>query len=537
MKMSLGRFGFFSFTKTISNLLLKKVFPVGRMVKNISILRIHKVMPKVVLVLCFISVSTLVQAKPPYKVIAYLATTYNGDGSLGGRPQLTVSNIPWSTLSSIYAFVATVNNNSTISYSQLTTYNNLISTAHSNNTRVYLTIGGQNSDSNFSPATSSAANTTTLVNNIMTAVNNGGFDGVDIDWEFPTGTDESQFMSFMQQLSTALRAQNAFDGSPMGIDFFVSPLYQICGVNWGTIGQYVDYGIIGGYGYAANIGGASYNGPVSDPGNIQLICGTYDEQYSISGDSTELTTLGFPVSKLIVGVAFTNSDSSGDIYQILQNGTFVSSANGTPEMESVYTYNSSKYGVDDGAAFCNKISWALGQGMPGIALFELSQGCPYTDAPVVPLWNAISDSSSCVTLPTPTFTATTTSTATATPTNTPCFVGGVPCTSTATPTATNTQTVTPTVVGVTVPIVYPNPTSGQPVNLRLPLKQVSDVTVQIFTLAFRKVWQQNFPQVAPSTALSVPLSDASGTQLANGLYYIVALTSEGTYKTKLLILR
>jgi hypothetical protein len=135
--------------------------------------------------------------------------------------------------------------------------------------------------------------------------------------------------------------------------------------------------------------------------------------------------------------------------------------------------------------------------------------------------------------PTPTATATSTPTSTFTP----CLVGGVPCTSTATPTATNTPTITPTVVGVTVPLVYPNPTSGQPVSLRLPIKQVSDVTVQIFTLAFRKVWQQDFPQVAPSTALSVPLSDASGTQLANGLYYIVALTSQGTYKTKLLILR
>jgi hypothetical protein len=238
---------------------------------------------------------------------------------------------------------------------------------------------------------------------------------------------------------------------------------------------------------------------------------------------------------MILGCPLYNAASPNtDIYAIIKNST--SSTYMPTEMESIYN-DFPNNSADDATSYCNKISWALAQGMPGIALFELSQACPFTDTPVTALWGAISNTSNCVVFPTATPTPTTTSTATATPTNTPCFVNGTPCSSTPTPTATFTVTLTPTVIGVKVPLVYPNPTSGQPVSLRLPITQTSDVTVQIFTLAFRKVWEQDFPQVAPTTALSVPLSDRTGTQLANGLYYVVAVTSQGTYKTKLLILR
>jgi len=504
------------------------------MPKKAFVFGLHKVIPIVVLSLCLISVTNSAQAKPPYRVIAYLSTGYvsNTRGA-----ELFPANIPWSYLTSIYAFQATVHTDATVSYTPLAAYSSLVSTAHSNNMRVYLTFGGANSDSDFGPATNSPTNIPILVSNIMSLVNTYGFDGVDIDWEYPSGPEETQFMSFMQQLSGALKAQNAFDGNPMGFDFFTSAEDNNCGVSWTTIGTYVDNAIISGYSLGTMLGSIDYDAPINVPpgGPNAFDCEGIPEPQSIAGNVALISGLGFSKSQMILGCPlYIANGPNTDIYSVIQNST--SSSYMATEMESIYN-DYPNNSADDSTAYCNKISWALAQGMPGIALFELSQACPYTDSPVTALWGAISDTLGCVTLPTPTFTATTTSTATATPTNTPCFVGGVPCTSTATPTATNTPTITPTVLGVTVPLVYPNPTSGQPVNLRLPIKQVSDVTVQIFTLAFRKVWQQEFPQVAPTTPLSVPLSDASGTQLANGLYYIVAVTSQGTYKTKLLILR
>jgi hypothetical protein len=506
----------------------------------------------------------------PYKVIAYLATSYIGNsrGTL-----LTPSNVPWSNITCVYAFSANVNSNSTISYNPLSPYNTLLSTAHGLGKKVYLTVGGDSAAANFVSSTTTTAAVTTFVNSIMSVVNAGDgstiYDGVDIDWEYPNNNnsapaEKTQFMNLMATLSAALRSESSsVDGAPLGIDFFTSAGYQNCGVDWTTIGNYVDYAIISGYSLGVGVGGVSYDAPIYVPAGTNLSdCGGHNAQFSISGQVTRLAGLGFPKNQMILGCPLYGTGSGlPDIYTIIQNAAPTPGPTFMPtEVESIYNDYSTK-SADDATAYCGKISWALAQGMPGIALFELSQACPATDAPVTALWDAIDNNSGCVALLTPTFTFTPTSTSTATltptatATNTICMVGGVPCTSTATPTVTNTltatptatvtltptitstPTVTPTVLGVKQPLVYPNPTSGQPVNLRLPLNVTSDVKVQIFSVAFRKVWEQDYSQVPPATPLNVSLNDQSGIQLANGLYYVIAITSKGTFKSKLLILR
>jgi hypothetical protein len=54
----------------------------------------------------------------------------------------------------------------------------------------------------------------------------------------------------------------------------------------------------------------------------------------------------------------------------------------------------------------------------------------------------------------------------------------------------------------------------------------ADVTVQIFTVAFRMVQQQVFDQVLAGTDVQINLKDKSGKPMASGLYYIV-VNSEG----------
>ena len=56
----------------------------------------------------------------------------------------------------------------------------------------------------FTAATSTPAKTTLLINNILKYVNDYGFDGVDVDWEFPEARNQLQFNVFVQQLSKAL---------------------------------------------------------------------------------------------------------------------------------------------------------------------------------------------------------------------------------------------------------------------------------------------------------------------------------------------
>jgi len=134
------------------------------------------------------------------------------------------------------------------------------------------------------------------------------------------------------------------------------------------------------------------------------------------------------------------------------------------------------------------------------------------------------------------------------------LVNGTP-TVTFTPTITPTITATITPTGVTVgstPVVFPNPADGTaPVSVAVNLQQATDsVSVQIFTVAFRKVQETTYSSASSDVTatlisgnlarkwiLPVLLKDKWGTNLASGLYYVVIATPNGRSVGKLLIER
>jgi len=102
---------------------------------------------------------------------------------------------------------------------------------------------------------------------------------------------------------------------------------------------------------------------------------------------------------------------------------------------------------------------------------------------------------------------------------------------------TSTPTSSPTPAGNTTVVVYPNPPTGNSVNV-LPQDYSgdADVRIEIFTLSFRKVFDKTYKDVASGTAINIPLTDSFGHPLADGLYYVV-VTVNGKHSTaKLLIL-
>ncbi len=100
------------------------------------------------------------------------------------------------------------------------------------------------------------------------------------------------------------------------------------------------------------------------------------------------------------------------------------------------------------------------------------------------------------------------------------------------------MTQTPTHPGIPSLKIYPNPVlNDQPLIILLSITSTSDVRVEIFTLAFRKVNELNFSQVAPGGSVTVPLTDRWNKPLADGLYYVVIKTGQGRSIGKLLIFR
>jgi hypothetical protein len=86
-------------------------------------------------------------------------------------------------------------------------------------------------------------------------------------------------------------------------------------------------------------------------------------------------------------------------------------------------------------------------------------------------------------------------------------------------------------------VVYPNPSTGGTVELNPNLSRESNVSIEVFTIAFRKVASVSYSNVQPGESVPVPLVDKAGTPLASGLYYVVVQTNQGRSIVKLLLLR
>ena len=89
-----------------------------------------------------------------------------------------------------------------------------------------------------------------------------------------------------------------------------------------------------------------------------------------------------------------------------------------------------------------------------------------------------------------------------------------------------------------VPILYPNPaTTSGTVQLQVPLEKTEDVKVEVYTSAFRKIQQADYPNEPVGKGLALDLSDRWGSRLANGLYYVRVEAGGQKWVVKLLVVR
>ncbi|WP_180539777.1 glycoside hydrolase family 18 protein [Nevskia soli] len=78
--------------------------------------------------------------------------------------------------------------------------------------RVLISVGGANHSTNFSAVASDDGLLTQFVQSSVQFMTENGFDGIDIDWEFPGPEDSANFTTLLQQLRGQLDAQGEADG-------------------------------------------------------------------------------------------------------------------------------------------------------------------------------------------------------------------------------------------------------------------------------------------------------------------------------------
>jgi len=122
-------------------------------------------------------------------------------------------------------------------------------------------------------------------------------------------------------------------------------------------------------------------------------------------------------------------------------------------------------------------------------------------------------------------------TATKTFISTPSFTTTLTPSPTSTPTLPGTISPTPTAAPSLHPIaIFPNPSNGvQPTWIDLGLGNTVQMKIKVFSLAFRKVLEKDYGQVAPGQLISLPTAENNGNPLGNGLYYVQISTTQGLY--------
>ncbi|RAJ83582.1 putative secreted protein (Por secretion system target) [Chitinophaga dinghuensis] len=145
------------------------------------------------LFVCFLSAT----AQSPFRVVGYMP-------SWAG----SVSAVQYSKLTHInYAFLLPTTTGGLQAIDNPSKLQSLVSTAHANNVKVLISVGGWNNgdDSGFESLAANSGYRNTFVNNMINFVNQYNLDGVDIDWEYPdAGASANNYISLMTQLSTEM---------------------------------------------------------------------------------------------------------------------------------------------------------------------------------------------------------------------------------------------------------------------------------------------------------------------------------------------
>jgi chitinase len=269
------------------------------------------------------------------------------------------------------------------------------------NLKTLISIGGWTWSGKFSDAALTDASRTLFADSCVAFIKQYGFDGVDIDWEYPVGgglstnvkrpEDKHNFTLLLQKIREKLDAQGAVDNKHY--------LLTIAGgagssyannVEMSAIPQYLDYALImtydlhGTWDTYTDLHAPLYDNSDASP------------QYKASVDSSinAWKTAGYPMDKLVMGIPFYGylfssvADVNHGLYQTYSGANSISYAkiassylNQTGYIRYFHSqsmvpwlYNGSTFiTYEDAQSIGYKTDYIKAKGLGGAMIWELSQ--------------------------------------------------------------------------------------------------------------------------------------------------------------------
>jgi GH18 family chitinase len=179
----------------------------------------------------------------------------------------------------------------------------LLNFAHRRGKGVVMSVGGgapERVREAFATIAGSWVRSKRFAESLLRSVETWGYDGIDIDYEFPsTAREKSEFTELMREIHAAFKGAS----TNYVVMFSVSPGFYIDQFDWARLASCADFAFYLGYDWKNPA-----NGPLANPGATQWLSGGFERiEARTRGALHYIIARGFPPERLIYGLPFYSS--------------------------------------------------------------------------------------------------------------------------------------------------------------------------------------------------------------------------------------
>jgi GH18 family chitinase len=363
-----------------------------------------------------------VQAMEAYNSVLpnYIVGGYIGSWNLNSN---TPVDTPFNKLTHLFYSFADVTSTGTVQLPQDGTGTGDIAKlqqikAQNPNLKIMLSIGGGNTPNNkpsekFSSAAATVQSRANFAQSAIQLMKTNGFDGLDIDWEYPQANEDNNYIQLLAQLRTQINqaSQNdgkqyllttALSGSPYHLsasDYGGNP-YDFSPQDLKATSDYVDF---------INVMSYDYHGPWENTTNHQsaLYKSTNDTTYNAAKVNTNWAiqhylSAGVPATDIVLGIPLygrtwtgVNAGSNNglfqqgigssdltyrELYNLLGTNGYQSFWDNSAKVPYIYSSQTGVFSTyENNQSILGKTDYVKQQGLGGAFFWEITQDLPITN--------------------------------------------------------------------------------------------------------------------------------------------------------------
>jgi len=278
-----------------------------------------------------------------------------------------------------HAFIWPKSNGDLDMYSSIH-YPDLVNETHQAGKKILVSVGGWGNCTHFSGVLADSAKRQRLIDNLVSFCNEKGYDGVDLDWEYPrNNSDKNNLTQFVITLNQWLKANDSTRIVTMAVPAGA----------WG--GQWYDFTAMAPYVEWFGCMTYDFHGTWTDHAghNAPLYAPTHETEGCADDAIRYLKSRNVPGNKIIMGVPFYGRrfNTSG-LYESSTGGEALNYSEIIPKMDAGWTYhwdalakvpyltnsdNSQLITYDDTVSVRCKCEYARDQGLLGIKIWHIGQ--------------------------------------------------------------------------------------------------------------------------------------------------------------------